>query len=119
MLTLMRDGGAPMIFVLLFGLLALVPAIASVFSASSKNHGYVRWMLVALVGSIVTGTCSDVGATLRFVVRAKEQNDPTWSTSLLQGLQESLSPMLLGTSFVTLTALAIAVARRREAARVG
>jgi len=62
---------------------------------------------------------ADVGATLRFVVRAKEQNDPTWSTSLLQGLQESLSPMLLGTSFVTLTALAIAVARRREAARVG
>lgn len=119
MLTLMRDGGAPMLFVLLFGVLALGPAIASVFRASSKNHGYVKWMLVTLMGSVVAGTAADVGATLKFVVRAKEQGDATWSTSLLQGLQESLSPALLGVSFFTLTALAIAVAKRREVARVG
>jgi hypothetical protein len=119
MVTLFRNGGFVMYFILLFGLLALIPAVASVFRSDTKNHGYVKWMLIALLGSIVSGTCADVGATLRFVVDAKNKNDPTWSTSLLEGLQESLSPSLLGMSFITLTALALAVAKRREVGRIG
>ena len=119
MFTLIRNGGAPMIFVLLFGLMALGGGLFAVFQKGRLREGYVRWMLVATLGATLSGTASDVGMTLVTVSRWKSEGKAQWVDALLEGLSESMSPGIMGFSLIGMTALAMAIARRRADAREG
>lgn len=109
MLTLIRNGGVPVIFVLVFGVLALTGAAYAAARPDERTLRYVKGMIWATVASVGSATCADLGATFQAVSGAP--GTPT--AMLLQGLSESMSPGILGFSLVSLAALFVAIAARR------
>jgi len=108
-LTLIRNGGVPVLFVLLFGALALVGAMYAAARPAESTLRYVKAMSAATVASVLSATCSDLGTVFFHVARA-----PGTPTAMLyEGISESTSPGILGFSLVSLTWLFIAVASRR------
>lgn len=109
MLTLLRNGGVPMVFVLLFGVLALTGAAYAAAKPDVRTVRYVLAMCAATVASTLSGTCADLGATFQHV-----GNTPGASARMLYvGISESMSPGILGFSLVSLSFLFVAVAVRR------
>lgn len=111
MLTLMRNGGVPMWFILLFGMLSLSAAVVMAARGNLRLAPFTQWMMAATLLSTVNATFADLGATFSFV--SKHASEPTWREALFEGLAESTSPGILGFALLTLSAVAIAVARRR------
>ena len=110
-LTLIRNGGTPVLFVLLFGVLALVSAAYAAARPDARTIRYVDGMCVATVASVLSATAADLGTT--FLAVSKTPGTPP--AMLLAGLSESMSPAILGFSLVSLAALFGAIARRRLA----
>jgi hypothetical protein len=108
-LTLIRNGGVPVIFVLLFGVLALTGAAYAAARPDERTLRYVKGMCAATVASVFSATCSDLGTT--FLTVSGKPGTPT--AMLLEGLSESMSPGILGFSLVSLAALFGAIAARR------
>lgn len=130
MLTLIRNGGFPMWFILAFGLTALGAAFWFAVRADPKLPGFIRAMALATLFATLGTTCADVGATLLAVEKqfapsgsfATEPGLPKTTDRdalpramhvLAAGLAESTSPGIMGFSFLALTAMLSAVGRRR------
>jgi hypothetical protein len=124
MLTLMRNGGFPMWFILLFGLMSLGAAAYFAMRTEQRVYGFIKWMSVATLCTVVSGTAADLGETC-FTVASVLQGKPgpagyehvAWYAMLLEGVAESMSPVIMGVSLVGLTALLTAIGRRRMDAR--
>jgi hypothetical protein len=124
MLTLMRNGGVPMWFILLFGLMALGAAGYFAVRTERKTYAFIKWMSVATAMAVVSGTAADIGATC-FAVSSVVMGKPhpsgfpasAWPAMLLEGIAESMSPVIMGASLLGLTALLTAIGRRRLDAR--
>ena len=114
-LTLIRNGGVPVIFVLLFGVLALTGAAYAAARPDERTLRYVKGMCAATLASTLSATCADLGAT--FLAVSGKPGTPT--AMLLEGLSESMSPGILGFSLVSLAALFAAIAARRLPAARG
>ncbi len=114
MLQFMLEGGVPMVFVLVLGVVALVAA--GLFMARPEAHklGFIQWMSAATLFATLTGVVSDLGA-----VFTKIPSNPEWSHSpdlaliVMTGLGESTRPGTLGFSLLMLVALLVAVGYRR------
>jgi hypothetical protein len=126
MLTLFRNGGVPMWFILLFGLVALGGAAFFAARAERKLLGFIKWMSLATVFSVLSGTAADLGTTCFTVSHAITgqwpngtpfKYDGPWSAMLLEGIAESMSPMIMGMSLLALTALLTAIGSRRADAK--
>jgi len=116
MLTLFRNGGFPMFFILGFGFLALATAFWYALRPDEKVRGFIDYLSKATLYSTLCGTCTDV-ATVCFAV-AQNPMDPEQRTRMiLEGLGESLSPGIMGFALLSLIALLVAVGQRRYAAR--
>ena len=118
MLTLLRNGGVPMVFVVLFGVLALTGAIYAATRPDARTMDYVKGMCAATLASTCSATCADLGATFQHVSNAPSgpgAGSGPDTRMLLEGLSESMSPGILGFSLVSLAALFLAVASRRLA----
>lgn len=113
MLTLFREGGYPMYFVVLFGGLGLATAVFAVFRPDSRRFEYVKWMMLATALAAINGTFADLGAVFHAVARFKEQGREDWSTLLFEGLGESMAPGIMGFALLALTAMTVAIAKRR------
>ena len=115
MLTLFREGGFPMWFLLTFGGLLL---IAGARFASRPDAARLRLALAlsaATLFTMVTAISADL-ATVghqapEYLARHPET---TLASVLLQGIAESLSPAILGSTVLTLAALFIALGCYRE-----
>jgi len=118
MLTLIRNGGLPMVFILLFGLSALGAAFYFAVRAERRTLGFVEAMGRATLFATLAATAADVGATLNAVARAWDAAPPgagpaTGARLLVEGFAESTSPGILGFSMLALVAMLTAVGRRR------
>lgn len=120
MMTLMRNGGFPMWFIVAFGLVALGGAIRYAFRPDAARLGFVKHMATATLFSTLTGTLADMAAMFTFFAGrggapamdlAKE---PQWPVILMGGLAESTSPGIMGFTLLSLTALLCAVGQSRE-----
>jgi hypothetical protein len=132
MMTLFRNGGWSMYWVVAFGFVALVAAAHFAARPSGRHEGFIKWMSCALLWAILTGICSDVGTVLGVASEkmgashqrmlegsaAGELADPdTRPRILCEGLAESLSPGIVGFAFLAVVALLASVGRRRLDAR--
>jgi hypothetical protein len=113
MMTLLREGGVPMWFVLLFGLLALGSGAHYAARPDPKRLSSIAWLMGATLLAVASGTVSALGATFQHVAG----DGPAWrSDTLLVGLGESMSAGTLGFSMLALTSIVVAIGQRRLAA---
>ena len=117
MWTLIRAGGVlPMMFILVFGLLALGASFYFAVRPQRRSLGFVQNMGQATLFATLAATSADVGSTLYAASKAWELpgSGPLEATRLIvEGLAESTSPGILGFSFLAMTAMLVAVGRRR------
>jgi hypothetical protein len=111
-MTLFRNGGWSMFFVVAFGFVALGAAAYFAARPSARHEGFLDWMSRALLWSILTGICSDVATTFDFTSSDNIASDQR-GRIVLEGLAESLSPGIVGFAFLGVVALLAAVGRRR------
>ena len=126
MWTLIRNGGVPpMLFILLTGLVGLAAAFHFALRARRQSLGFIKKMALATLFGTLAASCADVGATLYAAEKSFEQAAseaealPRVTHIVVEGLAESTSPGILGFSFLALTAMLVAVGRRRLDERTG
>ena len=120
MLTLMRDGGFPMWFILAFGLAALASSVSYAVRPDEKRLSLTRGMSLATLFATLAALAAALGATL-FALAGRRAPDlslevPHGSLILLTGMAESMSPLIVGFALLALTAMFSAVGGFREAA---
>ena len=116
MWTLIRNGGVPMFFILVVGLLALGASFYFAARPQRRSLGFIQSMAQATLFGTLAATAADLGATLYAATRAWEQPDTgphKAAQMIVEGFAESTSPGILGFSFLALTAMLTAVGRRR------
>jgi hypothetical protein len=112
MFDLLREGGGPMLFVVIFGLVTL--AAAGVFAARGDRRrlGFIVAMGAATLASAAAGICADVAAVGH---HAAERCPPAdLAGCLLLGLAESMAPGIVGGTLLSLAAMLSAVGVSRS-----
>ena len=115
MLTLFREGGFPMWFLLAFGALLLISGARFALRPDSARLRPVLALGAATLFTTATAICADLATVGHqapdYLARHPEV---TLAGVLLQGLAESLSPAILGCTVLTLATLFIALGCYRE-----
>jgi hypothetical protein len=112
MMTLFRNGGWSMYWVVAFGFVALGAAGHYAARPTAKHEGFLSWMSRAVLWSIFTGICSDAATVFEYTAGDIPPGDAR-ARIVLEGLAESLSPGIVGFAFLAVVALLAAVGRRR------
>ncbi len=114
MLDLFRAGGAPMFFVVIFGLLALVSAALFVWRPSEARLRPLQALDRATLYSALAGVVAGLAAVGYHVPQ-----NPAWAKSpdlaliVMTGVAESLSAPIFGFTFLALSAMLQSVGLRR------
>ncbi len=121
MMTLFRDGGFPMYFILGFGFTCL--AWAAWFAARGKPRamGFVRAMMAATVFATAMGVAADLGATFNAASHLPETAEPSRpefdrahrAQIVLEGSSESMAPAIMGFALLAMTAFLLAIGNAR------
>jgi hypothetical protein len=113
MMTLIREGGWPMWLVLIFGLVSLGTAARFAWQPSRSRLGFIYGISVATMFTSVMAICADLAA----VGHSMNQNWDAWKDEparvLCQGFAESMSPGIMGFSFLSMVALLLAAGATR------
>ncbi|HKO48037.1 MAG TPA: hypothetical protein VJV79_09955 [Polyangiaceae bacterium] len=119
MLTLFREGGFPMWFLLVFGGLLLISGARFAIRPDALRLRVALALGAATWFTMVTAVCAAL-ATVGHQAPAYLARHPemTLASVLLQGIAESLSPAILGSTVLTLAALSIALGSYRESLEV-
>jgi hypothetical protein len=114
MLNLIRDGGAPMWAILLFGLANLLAALRFAVRPVRGRLPAIAALALAVLFSVACGVMADIAAVgSKVPSRPEWANDPKIHLILLRGLAESMAPGILGFSTLSMVALLCAVGLRR------
>lgn len=122
-LKLMQEGGFPMVFILLFGLAGLGAAIR--YAMVSRSGSGDRWQALskslgrATLFSTLATLGADLGATFHALTGMRDPNLNIRSADgpqmLLQGMSESMSPIIMGFALLALLHLFHAIGSFRAA----
>jgi Na+/H+ antiporter NhaC len=115
MATLIREGGWPIWFTLLFGVITLVGAARFAVTARRKHLGFVIGMAFATLFSVLNGVAADLAAVGHSTNRNWDEWSPQITRILAQGFAESMSPAILGFTILSLGGLITAVGLARTA----
>src|SRR5262249_55473074 len=105
MMNLIREGGFPVWFVLLFGIVTLATAVAYAINPRERLLGLMRGMGAATLFSTLSGTAANIGATFHAVAGVDPRHpnlnllQPEGPLMLSLGLGESMSTSILGFAF--------------------
>jgi hypothetical protein len=110
-------GGFPMVFIALFGTIALAQAVRFAVQPLPDRVGPVVAYGAAVGFAAVAGVCVDLSVTARHVANAEELAPMELARWVLMGVSESLAPAILGFAFLSVIALAVAVGLRRAPPR--
>ena len=115
MLNLLREGGGPIWFVVVFGLLTFGASAAFAARGDRRRLGFITWMGVATLLSVAGGIASDLAAVGHHAVSicAAEHIEP--AACVLQGVAESMAPGVVGFTLLSLAAMLAAVGMSRTA----
>lgn len=114
MTDLIRNGGAPMWAILIFGLINLGAALRFAYRPARARLPPIVALSLAVLFSIAGGVMADIAAVgSKVPARSEWANSPKIHLLLLQGLAESMAPGILGFSVLSLVALLSAVGLRR------
>jgi hypothetical protein len=117
MITLMRDGGFPMFFLLAFGLAALVLSVRFALSPSQRMLKTALAMSCATAFAAFTGICTAfaaVGQKAPVFLKRHPDPDTTLAEVVLIGFGESMSPGILGGVMLSLIAIILALGLWRQ-----
>jgi Na+/proline symporter len=115
MLTLFREGGFPIWFLLLFGGLALSCGARFAMRPDSARLRLTAALGLATLLTTITCICADLAMVGHHAPEYLAQHpSESLSAVLLQGFAESMSPAILGFTVLTLVALFIALGSYRE-----
>ncbi|HEY4242331.1 MAG TPA: hypothetical protein VGM88_21080 [Kofleriaceae bacterium] len=106
----MRAGGWNMWFLLLLGFWGLYVAARFARSADPHRLSLVRALSIAMIAAMVTGFGSNLIAVAHYF---RNHPDEPIGPGLVQGIGESLSSLVLGSAFLTVFWLLVAVGVRR------
>lgn len=117
--TLMTEGGFPMFIVLAFGLATLLFAARFTYRPDGRSPAPVWSLAIATAASTVTGVASDLAAVGHQAPRFLREHASDGAgydlpRVLIQGFAESMAPVILGSTFVALSALLVAVGLLRR-----
>jgi hypothetical protein len=103
-------GGFPMVFVVVFGLVSLGSAVLFALRPTAGRLASVVAYATAVLLTSIAGTALDLG-----VVFSRFQDFPADNASafVLMGCAEALSPVILGFSLISITALVAGIGSRR------
>ncbi len=114
MLDLFRAGGAPMFFVVIFGLISLVSSGLFVARPSETKRRTLQALDRAVLYSALAGLVAGLAAVGYHVPQ-----NPAWAKStempliVMTGMAESLSAPIFGFTFLALSAMLQAVGLRK------
>src|SRR5262245_35396382 len=108
MATLFTEGGAPMWFLLAFGLGMLILAVRYAIAPTAWALRAALGLAGATLFTTVTGTCADLAAVGHHATAyLKAHPEMTLAEVLLQGFAESMSPGILGFTMLSLGAMIV------------
>jgi hypothetical protein len=115
MLDLLREGGGPMLFVVIFGVLTFLAAATFAARGDRRRVGFITWMGMATLLSVGGGICADLAAVGHHGLgRCVEKHiDP--AACLLVGMAESMAPGIVGFTLLSLAGMLTAVGMSRTA----
>jgi hypothetical protein len=115
MLDLLREGGGPMLFVVIFGVLTFGAAARFAARGDRRRIAFITWMGLATALSIAGGICSDLAAVGHhgFERCAEKHIEP--AACLLVGVAESMAPGIVGFTLLSLAGMLTAVGMSRTA----
>lgn len=116
MLEFFRNGGFSMFPVLFFGLATLGAAVAYAMRADKKTRNFIDVMYKVVAFTSATGLLTDLGAVFHYLA-TKDVPAAEFSKTLAQGLNESLGPAIMGSAFLALAFLFVAIGQRRADSR--
>ena len=106
-------GGLPMLFVLIFGLVSIGAAARFAHSPDPGRLGHLVALGVSVIFAALSGVCVDLIMVCQHAPAMAAPGE--LGAVVLAGIGESLSPAVLGSSLVAVTALIAAVGLRRMA----
>ena len=110
MLTLIREGGFPMWFLLVFSALSLLLSAGFALRPVPSRLRLVIAMSVATLCTTLTSVCAALAMVGHHLPAYLAQHPKeARADALLQGMAESLSPAVLGFTVLTLVALFVAL----------
>lgn len=122
MSKLLQEGGFPVWFVLLFGLISLAGAVAYAVKPDERRLGLVRGMSLATLFATLSSTAANLGQVFH-ALAGTDPRHPEFSLAmkdgplvLLLGLGESMSTSILGFALLALVSLFYAVGISRQPA---
>jgi hypothetical protein len=115
MLDLIREGGGPMLFVLIFGLLTFGAAGLFAARGDRRRLGFIIWMGVATLLSVGGGIASDLAAVGHHGLAHCAERQIAATACLLIGFAESMAPAIVGLTLLSLAAMLVAVGMSRTA----
>lgn len=120
MLTLLRNGGVvSMSFLLLLGLVTMAASFHFAVRPRREVLGFLHGMGGAIVFATLAATAASLGATLYAATKVYEREGdgagavPKAMHLVTEGFAESSSAGILGFAMLTVTALLVAIGRRR------
>jgi hypothetical protein len=118
MIEFFQAGGFAMWPVLFFGAAALVTAALFARQPDERRMALIRALNLTTLFAMFTGFAANIATVMYFVPRiAAERGEPVANIVMI-GIGESLSPVIMGGSFLTLVWLVAAVGMRRLADRL-
>jgi hypothetical protein len=114
MLTLVRDGGMPIWFVILFGLIALVDAVLIARRADARKLAFLRAMTLTVVFAMITGFAGGVAKSIHGCRGLPPARRAEWPFFLMLGTGESLAIVVMGSTLLTLAWFIAAIGVRRR-----
>jgi hypothetical protein len=116
MIQFFREGGFGMWPVLVFGLMTLAASGRFAMRVERKTRNFIDAMYKVVLFSALTGLFSNLAATFHYLA-TRDLAPGTLGTTLCQGLQESVGPVIMGSAFLALTFMFVAIGQRRLDAR--
>jgi hypothetical protein len=115
MMTLIVEGGFPMWFLLAFGLTTLVYSGRFAWIPSRRTFRIAGALAAATAATMLTGICAAFAAVGHHAPEfLRVHPEQTMTQVLLQGVAESLSAGILGSTILSLCALLVALGFHRE-----
>jgi len=115
MLDLLREGGGPMLFVVIFGALTFVAAALFAARGDRRRLGFIGAMALATLLSVGGGVASDLAAVGHHAVERCGEHHLELGACLLVGAAESMAPAIVGCTLLSLAAMLTAVGLSRTA----
>jgi hypothetical protein len=116
MLNFLREGGAPMLLIVVFGILGIMAGGAFAYRPDPRKVEAVRSLNMALLFFTLAGVASDLAAVMHHVpARPEWAHSPDLHLIVMTGLGESMAPAILGFSVLAVIWLLMTLGFRRLA----